>query len=170
MLQDWASDDFLKGPFCELTRQYGRTPSRQTNQRLDELVRKHFGFSICETFASNLFPFIKLKSMKAKIPMKHLVLAAEEFALPQITIVAPRLVVALGLDCFNSIRRVLEKEPSRTIGRAMEDPITYCGSRIWCQAHTGRLGRSRATVEGSTEYHRIGKQWQTGFVPIGLEY
>lgn len=59
MLQDWASEDFLSGPFCAATQQYGRTPDRPTNKNLDRLIKEHFQLSISEIYASNLFPFIK---------------------------------------------------------------------------------------------------------------
>jgi restriction system protein len=158
MLQDWAFDDFLRGPLCELTVQYGRTPTRATNKRLDDLVLKYFDVSICEIFASNLFPFIKPKSMSAKIPAKDLALAAKEFALPQIEIVAPRLVVALGLDCFNA-RRALNIEPSHTIAHAIEDPIPFHDSMIWCQAHTSPLGQNMRN-RGGIKNDRVSADWQ----------
>lgn len=159
MLQDWASDDFLSGPTCALTVQYGRTPTRATNKRLDDLVLKYFDVSIGEIFASNLFPFIKPKTMSAKIPIKDLVRAAKEFALPQIETVAPRLVVALGLDCSNAIRRALDIEPSRTIANAVENPIPFRKSMIWCQAHTSPLGQNMRN-RGGIKNDRVSADWQ----------
>ena len=142
MLQDWASDTFLDGAFCDVTCQFGRTPTRQTNKQLDRLVSEYFGVSISETYTSNLFPFIKPKDMSAAIPTRDLVRAANEFALPQIRILAPRLVIALGLNCFNSIRRTQELKPSRLTAYAIADPITVYGSRVWCQAHTSQRGQN----------------------------
>ena len=67
MLQDWASDDFLSGPFCEQTALKGRTPNRPTNLRLDSLVSRFFGFPISDTYTTNLFPFIKNDAMNAHV-------------------------------------------------------------------------------------------------------
>ena len=157
MLQDWASDDFLGGPFCEVTQIYGRTPSRATNRQLENLLRQYFNVSICDKFASNLFPFVKPKSMNAKIPSKDLVLEAREFALPQIEIVAPRLVIALGLDCFNAIRRALNLAPSRTIASAVGNLTTFGDARIWCQAHTSPQGQNMRNRSGTD---RVSADWQ----------
>ena len=142
MLQDWASDEFLDGDFCDVTCEFGHTPTRQTNKNLKRLMSEHFRISISETYATNLFPFIKPKDMSASIPTRDLVRAANEFALPQIRILAPRLVIALGLDCFNSIRRTQELKRSRLTADAIADPITVYGSRVWCQAHTSQRGQN----------------------------
>jgi len=107
------------------------------------LVKKYFGFAICETFVM--------------IPTKYLVLAAKEFALPQIEIVAPRLVIALGLDGFNGFRRALNMDPSRTIASGIEDRITLGGSTIWCQAHTSPLGQNMRNRGG---IDRVAQDWQ----------
>jgi restriction system protein len=92
--------------------------------------------------------------MSASIPTRDLVRAAKEFALPQIEIVAPRLVVALGLACFNSIRRALDEKPNRTIADAVQSRITFSGTTIWCQAHTSPLGQNNRNRD------RVKRDWQ----------
>ncbi len=87
MLQDWASDGFLGGDFCQQTADHGRTPTRPTNVRLDSLVLRFLGFPVSNTYATNLFPFIKNEGMNAHLPTKDLVLAAQLFGVPQIEII-----------------------------------------------------------------------------------
>ena len=156
MLQDWASDDFLSGPFCPDTAEHGRARHRATNMKLDRLILQYFYRPICETYATNLFPFIKSDRMNAPIPGKDLVNAAIQFGIPQIRVVAPRLVIALGRDCFNGIRRAEGLRSSSTIAAAIEDPLTIDGSRVWCQAHTSPQGqnmRNRGRID------RVSDDW-----------
>lgn len=143
LLQDWSSDDALQrssGP-SEL----GRDRNLPTNKTLERLLE--------DTYATNLFPFIKKGGLSSRIPFKDLVLAAEEFALPQIRIVAPRLVICLGKNTFNALRvAVAKSEPARGLRRcrdmasAIAEPfdIEYARHRmaIWAQAHTGAWGQS----------------------------
>ena len=39
LLQDWASDDVLRGPLLQERVKQGHDPGRQTNRRLKELLR-----------------------------------------------------------------------------------------------------------------------------------
>jgi restriction system protein len=151
MLQDWSSDNALRrssGP-SEL----GRDPNLPTNRTLDRLLRDTIGLKLEDTYATNLFPFIKGRGLSARIPFADLVLAAKEFALPQIRIVAPKLVICLGKNTFNAIRVAasqsgLTHEAERC--HTMEDAINAAFTvelegrkvAIWAQAHTGAWGQS----------------------------
>jgi restriction system protein len=151
LLQDWSSDNVLQrsnGP-SEL----GRDPNLPTNKTLERLLNDSLGLKLEDTYATNLFPFIKKGGLSSRIPFKDLVLAAEEFALPQIRIVAPRLVICLGKNTFNALRvAVAKSEPARGLRRcrdmasAIAEPfdIEYARHRmaIWAQAHTGAWGQS----------------------------
>jgi uracil-DNA glycosylase len=99
LLQDWAPDDRLSGPFLPERCTVGHDPSRRTNRRLHELLLRHFALELEEVYATNVFPFIKVH----KIQPEDFVRAAEEFALPQIKIVEPRLAVCLGKAAFNAV-------------------------------------------------------------------
>jgi uracil-DNA glycosylase len=142
LLQDWSSDDNLRGPFDAEAAEKGYTPSSPTNKNLIRLLREHFDLPLCRTYATNLFPFIKRGAMNAWIPVRDLTRAAREFAIPQIEIVAPRLVVCLGLATCNGLRRALEMPRAQTLAEAVTHPFSYNGSRVWCQAHTGNLGQN----------------------------
>jgi len=150
VLQDWSSDDALRrssGP-SEL----GRDPDLPTNKTLAKLLNDALGLRLEDTYATNLFPFIKPGGLSARIPFVDLVLAAKEFALPQIRIISPRLVVCLGKNTFNAIRMaaseggmVRNAGRCRTMGDAISSAFSIDfdgrGVRIWGQAHTGAWGQ-----------------------------
>lgn len=151
LLQDWSSDAALRrssGP-SEL----GRDPNLPTNKTLDKLLDVSLGFKLEQTYATNLFPFIKAGGLSSRIPFADLVLAANEFALPQVRIIAPRLVVCLGKNTFNAIRvaasaKALTRKSDRcrTMASAIDSPfsIEFDGRKVvvWAQAHPGAWGQS----------------------------
>jgi uracil-DNA glycosylase len=146
MLQDWASDDGLGGPFHEPSATLGHDPSRSTNKNLTKLLDMTFGLTLQDTYGTNLFPFVKLGRMSAPIPQEDLIAAALQFALPQILIVKPKLVICLGLVTFKALRQVCHLNPSLDLHSAIESPFNIGTTRVWCQAHTGRLS-NRGTFE-----------------------
>ncbi len=93
LLQDWASDDLLGGPLQPEVLELGRLPTLPTNRNLEDLLKRTFNLRLDEVFATNLFPFIKLGEMSSPIRMADLARAAQTFALPQIRIVEPAVVV-----------------------------------------------------------------------------
>lgn len=145
LLQDWSSHDALKrskGP-SEL----GRDPNLPTNKNLDKLLQQSFGMRLAETYATNLFPYIKLGGLSARIPFKDLVYAAETFALPQIRIVAPKLVICFGKNTFNALRVAEQHARCRDMADAIESPFDIdlgAGRKtaVWAQAHPGVLGQN----------------------------
>jgi uracil-DNA glycosylase len=82
--------------------------------------------------------------------------AACEFAIPQIDIVAPRLVICLGLKAFNGLRSALGTPRLKTLGAATDDPFSYGTIRIWCQSHPGQLGRMNRNRGG---IDRVSSDW-----------
>lgn len=84
--------------------------------------------------------------------------AARTFAVPQIEIVRPRLVIALGLECFNGLRRALHLVRAPNMDAAAKSPIRLSTtSRIWCQAHTSALGQNSRNRGG---VDRVTSDWQ----------
>ncbi|MEQ8992758.1 MAG: hypothetical protein RLO46_13140 [Pseudomonadales bacterium] len=153
LLQDWVSHDFLVGPVDEDLIRYGRKPSLPTNRNLDRLLDTHLGLKIGQTYATNLFPFIKPGGLTATIPVKDLVLAAEKYALPQIDIVRPRAVIALGLDVYHALARALGQRPASKLDLAIQTPMPHGRAQIWCQAHTGGLGQANRSRGGVDRVH-----------------
>jgi restriction system protein len=156
MLQDWSSDERLSGPLDTNAKELGHTPTLPTNRNLTELLREHFHVALSEVYGTNLFPFIKVGNLSASIPTRELERAAREFAVPQIDIVGPRLVVCLGLETFNALRRALGEAPLKRLALAIDEPFSYGSVRIWCQSHTGQLGRNGRNRGG---VNRVSQDW-----------
>ena len=142
ILQDWISADVLAGPIIPEAVSGGRIPTLPTNRNLDKLLRETIGLRIDETYATNLFPFIKPGGMSSSIPFRALRASARSYALPQIEILAPRLVVALGLVVYNALAVETNNPRKATLAEAIAAPFDIGGSRVWCQAHPGALGQN----------------------------
>jgi hypothetical protein len=141
-LQDWTSDESIRRGRDEDCITLGYTPALPTNRNLIRLLQTHFGVSLGDIFATNLFPFIKSRHMGHAIPRRDLVRAAVEFALPQIRIVRPALVICLGLPTFNALREACGQPRVYPLAEAIRSPFLFEGARIWCQAHTGGQGQA----------------------------
>lgn len=145
LLQDWSSDEALsrsKGPS-----EHGRDPGLPTNRNLDNLLGAVLGLQLSDTYATNLFPYIKPGGLSSRIPFEDLVYAAKKFALPQVRIVAPKLVVCLGKNTFNAIRVAADEPRCRDMSEAIDSPFEAdlgSGRRaaVWAQAHPGVLGQN----------------------------
>jgi restriction system protein len=159
MLQDWSSDESLGGPFDEDSANLGYSRHIPTNQNLIRLLHENFGLTLKDTYATNLFPFVKLGGMSSTIRKADLIAAARHFALPQILTVNPKLVICLGKETFNALRQICGLSPSPTVAVAIEEPFNLSESRtrIWCQAHTGNLGRNNRN-KGSID--RVTDDWR----------
>ena len=147
VLQDWASADALSGPVEQDRVTFGLDPTRDTNTRLQSLLRGHFGMELHEVYATNLFPFVKPGAMNAKIPRTDLRRAAREFALPQIKIIQPITAVCLGIATYNAVGVAAGQREAATVGDAVGRPFDVGGTRVWCSAHTGPLGINRRGID-----------------------
>ena len=157
ILQDWSSDSAIGGPLDQDAMKYGYTPSLPTNKNLIRFLNAHFGVGLKDVYATNLFPFIKPGDLSHAIPRGDLVRAALEFALPQVKIVCPNLVVCLGGATFNAVRRACSYKDWLKMDSAIESPFMVDRSRIWCQAHTGRLGQNNRNRGG---VDRVSSDWK----------
>ncbi len=105
--QDWASSDVLEQE-CDKKRQErqrtGQDSSSPTNKNLCEFLG-YMGLGFSETYATNVFPFIKRGKKSDPIPCRDLVSCAETYALPQIEIVSPRMAICLGQRTFDAVCR-----------------------------------------------------------------
>lgn len=142
ILQDWASENFLNRPINEVQKQLGHDPVLPTNKNLFRLLDKFFDLEFSEVYATDVFPFVKSGDMGTKIPMADMVLAANQFAIPQIKIISPKLVICLGRQTFNSIRKASGlKEIS--LSEPLEKNNFSIGNSIVIGAHhVGGMGTS----------------------------
>jgi hypothetical protein len=70
--------------------------------------------------------------VSSSIPPRDLIRAALEFALPQIEIVSPSLVICLGLVTFDALRRANGLAWVGKMESAIDAPFTVGNSRVWC--------------------------------------
>lgn len=156
LLQDWSGADALSGPLDVGARDLGYTPTEATNRNLQRLLKDTFGLSLADTYATNLFPFVKPGGMSESIPDRDLLRAAREFALPQIEIVAPRLVICLGKVTVDAVRSAAGFPKSASVEDALQSYFQLGPSRVWFQAHTGRLGQNNRNRGG---VNRVDGDW-----------
>ena len=148
MLQDWSSDNGLTGRFDSDAATNGYTRAAPTNENLEYLLQRHFEVTLGQVYATNLFPFIKTGAMNNSIPTKALDRAAEEFAKPQIEIVKPQIVICLGLETFNSMRRVCDQKRVECVADAVSSKFLMGDIEVWGQSHPGALGKASRNKGG----------------------
>ena len=147
--QDWASEEFLNRPFNPRLAEAGHDEELATNVALRAVLKEHLGLEFGQTYATNVFPFIKRGKMNATIPRRDLIEAARKFALPQIEIVRPLLAVCLGIRTFDAVRAAMlagADEPPMTWAayESTTAGIRYGPTEIYAATHlgaTGRIGR-----------------------------
>jgi len=158
LLQDWSSDSWLKKPLNKNVQLLGYQPNLLTNKTLAGLLHEHFQMSLSDIYATNLFPFVKLGGLSASIHRSRLVQAAAEFALPQIKVVRPVLVICLGLETFNSMRAVCGLSECKLMSSAIEcGEFTFDNVKFWAQAHTGHWGQINRNTAG---VNRVRSDWR----------
>ena len=144
LLQDWASRGSMSEVVHEKTKELGHDPSLVTNKRLKKWLRAFLGLNLGDTWATNLFPFLKPGGMSAPIAPGLLRQAARKYALPQIEIIQPRLVICFGLATFNAIREAVGLEAvgtrSTAVLSAFEHQVGGTDAerqpcRVWCLPH-----------------------------------
>ena len=140
LLQDWCSDKMLRGSISQDLVVYGYETILQTNKNLHALIKKHLKVKLSDTFATSLFPFIKSGDISAAIPLEHLVDAAKEYAIPQIKIVNPELVIFIGHQVYLAMCIALGIKPKEKISQAIQTPFKLDGITYWTQSHLGSSG------------------------------
>lgn len=157
ILQDWCSADSFTGEICFQTLKLSHTPSVRTNINLKKLLVEHFDLSLEDTYATNLFTYVKNGQMKARIPAGDLLKAANDFTLPIINIIRPKLVVCLGKDSFNALRKSCGLRVVSNMNEAVNANFKHLESTIFCQAHTGQLGQNNRNKGG---VNRVASDWE----------
>ena len=129
ILQDWSSDENMYGK-CEETNRLSYTPSVGTNIKLIKLLKEHLSLELKDTYATNLFPFIKMGNMSANIRIRDMRRSATEFTLPMIKIIQPKIVIALGRKTFNALSdSCIDKQEPTT------STFKYKNTKIFHQPH-----------------------------------
>jgi len=145
--QDWVSWNVLEREPDEKRQERQRTgqdSSSQTNTNLREFL-EYMGIQFCETYATNVFPFIKLGNKSAPIRSRDLVSCAKTYALPQIEIVCPRMAICLGKATFNAVCRAAGLRPTEWRRARLPGPHTrICGVEIYGLPHPTSRGINNA--------------------------
>jgi restriction system protein len=158
MLQDWTSTQDMEAPFDFASEEHrlGYKPNSKTFVILKRRLSDHFpGTTLADTYATNLFPFIKRGKPNASISSGALLGAAKKYALPQINIVQPIPVIAVGINTFWALAKTLgQKRPACCLKDAIDHPVQCDGYQIRCQAHTASV---RKTQRANAEWANMAK-------------
>ena len=100
---------------------------------------------------------VKHGGISNKIPHPILLRAAQEYALPQIKIVQPSLVICLGLATANAIRAACSLAREKTIASAIDHPFIHENILYWAQAHPGHFGQTGRNKKYSAQ---VQNDWQ----------
>ena len=159
VLQDWGSVDYLKS-LCdkdqESLSQLGRDPTLFTNKNITDLLNRHFHLDLADTYATNLFPFIKQGAMSSSIPIQDLNRAAIEYTKPLIEIIQPIIVICFGIKTFNALIASYGYKGSTKMAEAINRPKTVGTVLIHCLPHPGRLGQNNRNKGG---IDRVSEDW-----------
>jgi restriction system protein len=134
-LQDWTSDAPKSERELAAMDQFGRTPWRPTNKKLDSLIETHFDRDISQIYATNLFPFIKSGGMSDGVYRRHLERAAREFAKPHIAILRPTLVIVLGRAASQAFAHACSWDDGDTPFGSDATSFYVDGATVWGQPH-----------------------------------
>jgi uracil-DNA glycosylase len=145
--QDWASADVLERESNQKRqerRRLGQDFHSTTNTNL-----RHFldliGLTFSDTYATNIFPFIKSGAKNARIGRADFAYCSEQYAIPQIEIIAPKRVVCLGKKVLRAILLTSQERAEVCDLQALPGPFGRIGSTlIFAVPHPGRLGTSMA--------------------------
>jgi restriction system protein len=152
--QDWASHDYLSAPYRPYLVELGYDPALVTNRNLHRLLERHLAITFNATFATNVFPFVKAGGMSASIGSRPLLYSCEEYLVPQIAIVEPRLVICLGKAAYGSLRAVAGLNRVGGLDDMIASPFKIGRSAIVGVAHTGQLGTNGRGVA------RVDQDWR----------
>lgn len=157
--QDWASAEVLNQPPNDERRRLGQDWSSRTNSNLRRYLDL-LGLSFCDTYATNVFTFIKGGRKSGRIPFNDLVRCAQVYTIPEIEIVAPRIAVCFGKKAFDAVRGAADQDGVEWDGVKTLDAYTQVGStRVYGLPHPGGLGTNNAGGAHSVEqlWKRLGR-------------
>jgi restriction system protein len=154
--QDWSSSDSLNRQPCPEQRKRGQTWNLRTNVNLRDFLKQHMQLDFCETYATNVFPFIKKGPTDARIRPSDMQCCAEKYAVPEMEIVAPKMAICLGQSTFDAIRRSLHEERrSFADACAPEHCINHRGTEIYGVPHPGSWG-----IRNAGGMERVHERWR----------
>ncbi len=107
VLQDWTGSKAIDGGVNNEVQKYGRTIGSKTDKNLEHLLNKFFNLKIEDTYATNVFPFIKEGDISSGgISIVDIRKSANIFLKREIEIVKPNLILALGNLACSGLRSI----------------------------------------------------------------
>lgn len=156
ILQDWASVESLnKQEHTPEKINSGIDLTIKTNKNLPIWLEEFFGITFNQTYAINLFPYIKFGNMSAHIPIHDYLYSVKNFIEPFIESFQPSLIITIGVDIFNILRRYKGLPPVK-LKDAYLNPFEISKSSVVGVPHTGHWG----TVNGGGE-NEVKKMWMS---------
>jgi uracil-DNA glycosylase len=149
---DWDSRDNLSLPLNPVWAELGQNPELWTNRNIKSLLRTHFGLEWEETYATDLFVFVKPGGMSSNIRGDFLAYSRNSYNVPEIKAVEASLILCLGRRVYNLLRNHPEakgkKLPSRYVSVreaiAHDEEVFIGGSLLIPLTHTGAMGINMA--------------------------
>lgn len=136
--QDWASVESVKG-FTDKVWKQGYDSHLATNKNLHRLLFDCFGLNFSDTYATNIFPFIKTGGMSSYIPTGPLHYSAEFYTLKEISIIKPKIVICLGKRTYEVLTKVITGKNGNWT-KSLKERHMFCGAVIVASPHAGSLG------------------------------
>lgn len=107
--QDWNSIDSLTQGADEIHQHTtGQSKKFKTNRVVRGFLREYLGMRFCDTYATDIIPYLKPGDASSIVSPSALVHCAEMFTIEEIQIVRPRIVICIGhlvnqtlLDAFH---------------------------------------------------------------------
>ncbi|WP_165498298.1 uracil-DNA glycosylase family protein [Siculibacillus lacustris] len=153
--QDWSSEDRLKLPFNQNIAYLGHDPNFKTNISLFRLLGCHFNIDFEQTYATNLFVFIKTGKTSKPIPTKDMRRSAREFTIPMLEIIRPKIAICLGNYTLNALRFAAGYRSvkwSSYLDNISSNPICQiAGVAIVGVSHPGHYGTISAKAYGGLD-------------------
>lgn len=160
--QDWFPYDKLVEPFNQDLAGRGFVPSIPTNRNLRRLLTDHFNLKFEDTYATNLFVFIKSGGVNNPINDSDLLYSCENYTLPEISIIKPKIVICLGIKVFKIISRAAGSDVV-SIENSLDCSLEYEGVRLVGAYHPGGQGTAQAggTANVNIHWKAIGDLYRT---------
>ena len=140
--QDWASAKWLSDPTNKKYAAIGRNPQLTTNKNIDFYLDL-FGLKFQDVYATNAFVHVKNGGMSGQIPTSVFNDSINTYLIPQIKIINPKIVVCLGAQTFNGLRKALGHQIVK-INSGHINSISLNTSSIYGVFHPGGLGTAGA--------------------------
>jgi restriction system protein len=159
--QDWSSADALTGNGRPdpVRARLGYDPCSRTNKNLDRRLREHFALDRADCYLTNMFPFVKPGKKSANnIRWGDMKRCAREFTLEEVRIVAPRLVLCLGLETFSAFSVAAGRKKPRNMEEAIKSSFEFEGSTVYSVAHVGSQGEN--TRNRGRDRDQVAADWQ----------